>query len=140
MIFLSVSKHCHKKAESHSFQIRLQEAGVLKTEGNDHFRSNRWNEALLSYETGLSRLPARLQSKESPPEPADTSSGAEKGSANGDQTTQVSFPSSELEECAKVRAVLNSNIGACYVKLVTATVASEVAASDWFAGRSYKGS
>ncbi|KAF8507071.1 TPR-like protein [Russula emetica] len=119
-------------------QARLEEAEELKQEGNDLFRSSKWNEALQSYRNGLARLPKR---RDPPSPPASSSSprppttGDEgdsplpKGEVPGASTDaeSQSEPSdcvnvdSPLEyECAKARSVLHANIAACHLKLASA--------------------
>lgn len=111
-----------------SHQACLQYAEELKAQGNDHFRAREWDEALVAYRTGLGRLPKR-KSKPSPPPPdedeiSDAGDAVEKpkesaASEVSEGTETEDVPISESERaCAKARAVLNANIGACYVKLV----------------------
>jgi hypothetical protein len=103
------------------FQACLEQADILKAEGNSQFRSNRWGEALATYQAGLNRVPKKIQKQEQPSQ--DELSLNEDGSemSTPDKPGQRAFnlTSSELEDCATRRAVLNANIGACYVKLVT---------------------
>ncbi|KAG1773130.1 TPR-like protein, partial [Suillus occidentalis] len=107
-------------------QKNITEADELKQEGNESFRASRWSEALVSYRTALSRLPRRKP----PPPSLDSSSqddtpdygGARSASSSKVPTREdgpgpVSIPSELEAECAKARAVLNANIGACLVKL-----------------------
>lgn len=109
------------------------EADELKQEGNSLFRHNKWDDALQSYQNGLTRLPERRKPSRppatdeknysSPAEgegtPTHTDTDVEESLASG--TSDDSDPSSPLErECAKARSVLNANIAACYVKLVRA--------------------
>lgn len=107
------------------------QAEELKAEGNDNFRAQEWSAALVSYRTGLSKLPARkerdkakgkgkaVDADENPPsddegEPA----GESKSVPDQSKEVEVEEPVSAIEaECAKARAVLNANIGACHVKL-----------------------
>ncbi|KAF7339709.1 Tetratricopeptide repeat protein 1 [Mycena sanguinolenta] len=99
----------------------LLAADEFKKEGNDHFRGQRWNEALVAYRAGLGRVPKRrkqeIQSEVRPEidEDEDTPSSQE----DRDETLKKDEVPMTLEEagCAKVRAVLNANIGACFVKL-----------------------
>ncbi|KAF8222603.1 TPR-like protein [Tricholoma matsutake] len=97
--------------------ISLQQADILKAEGNDRFRSKRWDEALVAYQTGLSRLPSKSQNEE--PSTHDDNSPNEDGKvlATPDEADHKAFSPSELEDCAIRRSILNANIGACYVKL-----------------------
>jgi hypothetical protein len=113
----------------------LQHAEELKLEGNEYFRAKQWNEALVSYRTGLSHLPPRREhktekGKERAKEVGDPSSDEEED-ANAEQESSESeaqenevtgeeMPIAKiLAECAKARAVMNANIGACHVKLVS---------------------
>jgi len=100
----------------------ITEADELKQEGNESFRASRWSEALVSYRTALSRLPKRKKQPVSPDSLQDgtsddgTRSSSSKGPTPEGGSEQTNVPS-ELElECAKTRAVLNANIGACLVK------------------------
>jgi hypothetical protein len=96
------------------FQACLQQADILKAEGNDHFRSKRWDQALVAYHTGLSRLPAKVQSEE-----LSDQDELKEGLAAGTLDDHNAFSPSD---CATRRAVLNANIAACYVKLVTTNI------------------
>ncbi|KAG5648125.1 hypothetical protein DXG03_006079 [Asterophora parasitica] len=105
----------------------LRLAEDLKTEGNDHFRAARWNEALVAYRSGLSNLPRRIEAVDYGPADGDNSSEeapAEEVIKEGEHLVSTDDPLSpslldDLDKsCAKLRAVLNANIGACYVKLV----------------------
>ncbi|TFY61940.1 hypothetical protein EVJ58_g4202 [Rhodofomes roseus] len=117
----------------------LRDADELKQDGNEHFRAKRWNEALAVYRAGLGRLPKRR--------PLETERGEEREAVDGDDGDDrsgdgdsgedkeakgkgkaeeveekadepVQPPSIEAElECARARAIMNANIGACYVKL-----------------------
>ncbi|KAJ6509252.1 TPR-like protein [Mycena vitilis] len=97
----------------------LRAAEELKNEGNDHFRARNWDEALVAYRAGLGRVPKRrkLEIKpaaddaddDAPTSPTDNQDSAPK-------EEEVPLTPEELE-CAKARAVLNANIGACFVKL-----------------------
>ncbi|KAG5350721.1 hypothetical protein C0989_009534 [Termitomyces sp. Mn162] len=89
----------------------------LKEQGNDHFRSSQWNEALVAYQSALGHLPKRkdqaLQSGSNDPDEGDSEAVV--------QDAEPVLPSddqSQLDAVAKRRAVLNANIGACFVKLV----------------------
>jgi len=108
---------------------RLKEADELKTEGNDHFRANRWEDALGVYRSALGRVPERRDPKRKPDtkgrdkEVDDVEDETEAESVPQDEATASEEeaneePLTELEvECAQVRSVLHANIGACYVKL-----------------------
>ncbi|KAJ7130079.1 TPR-like protein [Mycena crocata] len=97
----------------------LRIAEELKIEGNDHFRAGKWDEALVAYRTGLGRLPPRKQE----PSPAiiededDISAHDEPEASTAPKEDEDVSMTAEETECAKARAVLNANIGACFVKL-----------------------
>ncbi|KAG2146549.1 TPR-like protein [Suillus bovinus] len=114
----------YESIDEDEIKKRITEADELKQEGNESFRASRWNEALVSYRTALSRLPRRKP--QPPPDSSqdDTSDhGGAPSASSSKAPTQEEGPepaniSSELEaEGAKARAVLNANIGACLVKL-----------------------
>jgi len=110
----------------------LQHAEELKLEGNEYFRAKQWNEALVSYRTGLSQLPPRREhktekGKERAKEVDLSSDEEEDGNAEQEsseseaqekEVTGDEIPIDKtLAECSKARAVMNANIGACHVKL-----------------------
>ncbi|KAG1755086.1 TPR-like protein [Suillus paluster] len=112
-----------ESADEQEIKKCITEADELKQEGNESFRASAWSEALVSYRTALSRLPTR---KKQPPSPDSLQDDASNGGAQSSSSkvpTREEGPEpantpSELEaECAKARAVLNANIGACLVKL-----------------------
>ncbi|KAJ7592958.1 TPR-like protein [Mycena floridula] len=81
----------------------------LKTEGNEHFRAKRWEEALAAYRSALGRLPKRAAIS---PKPApDVEENLES------RIEQVIEPSELEQRCAKARSVLSANIGACFLQL-----------------------
>jgi len=99
----------------------LQEAERLKLEGNNHFRSKAWEEALAQYKSALGHLPRRepksLQDPVEPPEPLDP----EVVGVSTPEAPPATLPQPKNEdppEIDKARAVLNANVGACYVQLV----------------------
>ncbi|KAK0505879.1 hypothetical protein EDD18DRAFT_1372669 [Armillaria luteobubalina] len=104
----------------------LRYAEELKLEGNDHFRRRRWNEALVAYQSGLGHLPKRRRKKISG-SPEDHLSRLDEDEDEDGETSDPVEPvatpnNNEVEtetdkECAKVRAILNANIGACFVKM-----------------------
>ena len=106
-------------------QKSLKDADELKQEGNEHFRAQQWNDALVAYQSGLRRLPARKdanpkgKSKVDPPDVADaaTSTQASPPEDEPSKSSQLALSPIELE-CAKARAILNANIGACFMKRV----------------------
>lgn len=109
----------------------LQHAEELKMEGNNYFRAKQWNEALVSYRTGLSLLPPRKEYKTKkckgkakevdPPSDDEEDANAEVEESEPEaQGTDEELPVDKtLTECAKARAVMHANIGACHVKLVS---------------------
>jgi hypothetical protein len=99
----------------------LQEAERLKQEGNNHFRSKVWEEALAQYRSALGHLPRRQG--EPPREPVELPepSQPEEVGKPSSETRPAALPFSKDEEppeIMKARAVLNANIAACYVQLV----------------------
>ncbi|KAF7306655.1 TPR-REGION domain-containing protein [Mycena indigotica] len=86
----------------------------LKQEGNEHFRGQRWEQALAAYRTALGRLPKRRKLPEPKPVPPDDDEDIQE--SNQEEEEPQELTPEELEH-AKTRAVLNANIGACYVKL-----------------------
>lgn len=121
---------------------------MRKEEGTDHFRGGRWTEALVAYRAGLGCLPPRalppppaVPRRDDDPDddfPRDTDTDTEAGRGKGkaedakgkgkaketgadDVPIALSSPAvSEADkEVARLRAVLNANIGACLVKLVS---------------------
>lgn len=108
----------------------MEDAEELKKEGTEHFRAQEWEQSLSKYKSALNRLPKRPPSS-SPLEKerkADIGHNEEKSNeVSNSETETTKEPESEevvqplagLQlECAKARAVLNANIGACHVKLV----------------------
>ncbi|KZT75186.1 TPR-like protein [Daedalea quercina L-15889] len=123
-------------AEEAQVQKCLRDAEELKQEGNEHFRAKRWNEALAAYRSGLGRLPKRRlletekgkgkeREADDTDDEEDEGAGREDGGAMGSKEKgkekaeeSVQTPSLEAElECARARAIMNANAGACYVKL-----------------------
>ncbi|GJJ09631.1 hypothetical protein Clacol_003855 [Clathrus columnatus] len=91
----------------------LKEAEDIKSLGSDHFRAGEWHEALQEYRRALALLPP----KPSGPSVHNKGKGKEKEGSDHDEALETQ-PSELEQECAKARAILNGNIGACYVKLV----------------------
>lgn len=89
----------------------LDRANELKLQGNDLFKASKWTEALVSYKTALGHLPPRTQSATDIDSPEPT----------GDPTVAAApdVPDALDAQCAKARAVLYANIGACLSKLVS---------------------
>lgn len=108
-------------------QACLQKADDLKAEGNDHFRSKGWNEALAAYQAGLSQLPSGMKDEGPSNRDEDPSDEDEKVLTTPDKPDQNA---SQSEDCAIRRAVLNANIGACYIKLVAIGVLVPSLAND----------
>ncbi|EIN14759.1 hypothetical protein PUNSTDRAFT_129217 [Punctularia strigosozonata HHB-11173 SS5] len=111
----------------------LKDAEGLKQQGNDYFKAGKWNEALAAYQSALGRLPKRPvkeeergkgKGREVDDEPKLDQEPQEDANAEGgtdvkqDQEEEPEPEPTELEkECAKARAVMNANVGACHVKL-----------------------
>ncbi|KAH9898055.1 hypothetical protein C8Q73DRAFT_683540 [Cubamyces lactineus] len=103
----------------------LKDAEELKQEGNKHFRSKQWDEALAKYRAALGRLPKRSE-----PRPI-ANKGKARAADDADEDVEDNAPeetspteevhdevvSEAARECAKARAILNANIAACFVKL-----------------------
>ncbi|PPQ72720.1 hypothetical protein CVT26_003015 [Gymnopilus dilepis] len=120
---------------SSSQEDYLETATERKQHGNDCFRSGNWNEALVAYQSALNCLPKRVEKQKtragdgrsSDEGLRDDEDGGESGKGKGkaaeetpgEDVTEISSPSvSEADkQVATLRAVLNANIGACYVKL-----------------------
>lgn len=110
----------------------MRDADQLKQNGNEQFRAKQWNEALATYRSALGRLPvrkAKLLATNEKGKEKETSDRLDQevvestsGSDDNEQSS-TSVPEPEVigveAECAKARATLNANIGACYVKLVS---------------------
>ena len=99
----------------------LQEAERLKQEGNDHFRSKAWEEALAQYKSALGYLPRRK--REPPQEPVESTepSNVEVGDTSSSDALPATPPRPKNEDSpqiVKARAVLNANVAACHVQLV----------------------
>ena len=112
-------------------QNYLDIAKERKQEGNDCFRTGKWNEALIAYRSALNSLPKRpTQSRPDTSEVDETleedPSAKSEPKASDDEAERepvvgVSSPAvAESEkESVRLRSVLNANIGACFVKLVS---------------------
>ncbi|KDQ30605.1 hypothetical protein PLEOSDRAFT_172987 [Pleurotus ostreatus PC15] len=101
----------------------LDIAEQLKVKGNDHFRTAEWGAALSMYQEALDKLPKRKVQKPDDPTPEPFEDDLE-GHPTAPFTSTPSPPPSEGIgpsefdiTCAKLRSVLNANIGACHVKL-----------------------
>ncbi|KAF9015352.1 hypothetical protein BDQ17DRAFT_1340910 [Cyathus striatus] len=102
---------------------RLQDADERKAEGNVFFRAGKWNEAISAYASALALLPQLVPQDPTQPTDCDEDEVAS-GSTNSPNHSNSMAEEAKLEQkteldlqCAKVRSVLNANIGACYVKL-----------------------
>ncbi|THU94843.1 hypothetical protein K435DRAFT_667588 [Dendrothele bispora CBS 962.96] len=106
---------------SRTSQESLQYANEQKDEGNDHFRAQRWEEALASYRAGLGYLPKRIPSTKLPSTEDDEALENNAESSKSPQASKADDVGEaeirEDPESVKLRAVLNANIAACYVKL-----------------------
>lgn len=96
----------------------------MKAEGTDHFRAQRWDEAIVAYQSALGYLPKRKVQEEKPadvqlPEDAALDSEEEKLSTPQAEESVSDDSPPPLDANGKLRAVLNANLGACYVKLVS---------------------
>ncbi|KAI0652217.1 hypothetical protein C8Q79DRAFT_936615 [Trametes meyenii] len=110
-----------------AFRKCLDDANDLKQEGNEHFRAKQWDQALASYRSALGHLPKRpelgqVKGKEkaqpSDDSTSDLSEDAESARAKSAERVPSDTNLAPLQaECAKARAVLNANIGACFTKL-----------------------
>jgi hypothetical protein len=99
-----------------------QEVERLKQEGNNHFRFKAWEEALAQYKSALGHLPRR--EREPPREPVELPepSDLEVTDVSSSEPRSATPPQSRNEEppeVVKARAVLNANVAACYVQLVS---------------------
>lgn len=88
----------------------------MKSEGNDYFRTRKWDEALVAYRSALGRLPKRPEKPKKTPSELEEPDDKEVPKAEPVQEESLS----ELDiKCTKARSVLNANIGACFVQLVS---------------------
>ncbi|KAJ7919153.1 TPR-like protein [Mycena leptocephala] len=98
----------------------LRAADEFKNEGNEHFRSRRWDEALVAYRAGLGRVPKRREAEIQSTVDVDDDTPLSEEDRDESSPKEDEIPMTPEEtECAKARAVLNANIGACFVKLVS---------------------
>ncbi|KAF8912851.1 hypothetical protein CPB84DRAFT_1811859 [Gymnopilus junonius] len=123
-------------ANAPASQLSLQEiANERKVHGNDCYRSRKWNEALVAYQSALNHLPKRHDKQaesgsssggkdgndEENEDPNRMGKGkATEGNDQEEETPiEISSPvvSEAEKQTASLRAMLNANIGACYVKL-----------------------
>jgi len=125
---LSLPNDGDREQEPTRFKECLIQAEELKLEGNVHFREKQWHEALVSYRNGLARLPPRkvrqkgkerAKKEELDPSSDDDATDTPKSpeTTENEDTAEVEADDEGQVECAKARAVMNANIGACHVKL-----------------------
>ncbi|KAJ8702846.1 hypothetical protein PTI98_001523 [Pleurotus ostreatus] len=101
----------------------LDIAEQLKVKGNDHFRTAEWGAALSIYQEALDKLPKRKVQKPDDPTPEPFEDDLEGHPTAPFTSTPSPPPSEDISPsgfditCAKLRSVLNANIGACHVKL-----------------------
>ncbi|KIM84615.1 hypothetical protein PILCRDRAFT_818194 [Piloderma croceum F 1598] len=109
-------------------QENLLHAEELKLEGNVHFKAGGFHEALVSYHTALACLPPRKSRGKEKETTVEREPSDDEGESTdvpnvteiiGSEDAEEVAESNEVgqAECAKARAVLNANIGACHVKL-----------------------
>lgn len=114
----------------------MRDSATAKAEGTEFFRAKQWDEALVSYRAALTILPARMEPKSTPmskgkerivpdlEDNLDIGPSLDASESKPDTSAELipeiqDIPLTGPEaECAKARAILNGNIGACYVKLV----------------------
>jgi hypothetical protein len=110
-------------------KVSLRIANELKQDGNDYFRTKQWDQALNAYRSALGRLPKRPRTKPNPNDSENTrltdedrgqesESAAEIPSSSESTPEEIPEPTELEKQCAKARAVMNANVGACYVMLV----------------------
>ncbi len=124
----------------HASQDMISKAESLKLLANEAFRAFNWDSAISLYQKALRTLPNRsnaiattevpLPDSEQEISPIPVSSDIrEPATEASEEAASSERPASTLppesidldDQCAKSRAVLNSNIAACYVKLVSPT-------------------
>ncbi|KAJ7706475.1 hypothetical protein B0H17DRAFT_919415 [Mycena rosella] len=117
-ISIAVCRPPYREFHLNLVQECLRIADEFKSEGNLHFRAQRWDEALVAYRAGLGRLPKKAKPASQPlvdddDDGAPPTPEADNTAAKDDEVVMTA----EETECAKARAILNANIGACFVKL-----------------------
>ncbi|KAG8889814.1 hypothetical protein FRB98_002462 [Tulasnella sp. 332] len=130
------------KFTDEEIQNLLEKGELLKTQGNDRFRTSDWEGAIKLYQDALRTVPPRIpppiasnasskgkskdgETPEDGPDNADeddvTIPNATSENANAGEDVIAAPPPVELteleKECAASRAAVNGNIAACYVKL-----------------------
>jgi hypothetical protein len=119
---------CLRKLKLVKESLRIAEE--FKLEGNDHFRAKKWDEALFAYRAGLGRLPPRKGKEKrtvhETSEEFDPQGGKERPVAveSEEESREERNPSPLEERCMKARSIMNANIGACYVNLVSPSTSS----------------
>ncbi|KAF5312125.1 hypothetical protein D9619_003040 [Psilocybe cf. subviscida] len=127
-----------KEEQVHQVEVEaensLEVCKERKQEGTDFFRKGEWNEALVAYRAALNCLPRRPEAKQDAKatETSEVDDDADESSIDSTATkskqkerekevevVDVSSPavSEADQELIKLRAVLNANIGACFLKL-----------------------
>lgn len=91
----------------------IEAAQGHKEEGNTYFRAQEHDQALFAYRRGLECLPMRDEPIPSPVDPDEAAVPVDEPAALDPPDRS---PPNEME---KARAVLNANIAACHVKLVS---------------------
>ena len=101
----------------------LEKVDELKLEGNGLFKAGSWTEALVAYRTALGHLPPRKrtlnQSADRDPSAATDNTEAPADEHDEPPQNELEPPSVLESECSKARAILNANIAACLIKLVS---------------------
>lgn len=114
----------------------MHEADELKAKGTEFFHRELWLQALQLYRRGLTRLPRRNinhspgeDCKGKMKEGLNLDVGPDGRHTSDDNSEQTKQPEGEQQEdeqlcqlerdCAKARSILNGNIAACHVKLVS---------------------
>ncbi|KAF8973751.1 hypothetical protein BDZ97DRAFT_1912219 [Flammula alnicola] len=121
-----------EESEETLVENHLEVANERKAEGNECFRAGKWNEALVAYRSALNCLPKRPTKPQDTPKPPtreedgdedDTAPAADmkptESAEKEEKVVDVSSPgvAEADKEVSQLRAVLNANIGACFVKL-----------------------
>lgn len=108
-------------------QDRIREANTRKVEGNDYFRKGDWQEALSAYESAIVFLPkrkialgdARSDKSSEQNEEGEPSQDTEVSASGLAESAEEVFDTETEKTCTTLRSILNANIGACHVKLVS---------------------
>ncbi|KAF8921094.1 hypothetical protein CPB85DRAFT_1269302 [Mucidula mucida] len=118
----SSSHHVDDESACTDVEACLRRADELKLEGNDHFRASRWSEALVAYQSGRGQLPKRRDVKkpltQEDPEHSESEGVSLDQELPGEPDSNEAFEAKGDDAAfSQARAILNANIGACYVKL-----------------------